>query len=146
MAKDRPKVGLAVILMDYHNQSVLLGKRKNAHGEGTLSFPGGHLEKFEKFHDCIKREMKEETGLNADDYFLKDNFPCAVTNDFFSDEGKHYITLFFRANANANYQPKVMEPNKCEEWGWYEWRRLDNCNLFLPIKNLIKQNYNPFTS
>lgn len=31
--------------------------------DGTLQFPGGHLEKNETLIDCLKREILEETGI-----------------------------------------------------------------------------------
>lgn len=39
--KNRPKVGLGVFIMK--DGKVLLGKRKNAHGDDDWCFPGGHL-------------------------------------------------------------------------------------------------------
>jgi len=131
-----PKVGMAIILIK--DGKVLLGKRKGSHGDGDWSFPGGHLEFFEGFKDCLLRELKEETGLIAE--FI-DNNPVYVTNDFFKDENKHYITLFMRAKYVSG-EPENKEPDKCEGWEWFEWSSLPD-NLFLPIKNLIKQGFNP---
>ena len=31
--------------------------------DGTLQFPGGHLEENEDLLDCLKREVREETGI-----------------------------------------------------------------------------------
>ena len=53
-----PKVGVGVAVVK--DGKVLLGKRKNAHGEGTWSFPGGHLEYKESWEDCAIRETLEE--------------------------------------------------------------------------------------
>ena len=139
----RPKVGLGVILMDYSNDKVLLGKRKNAHGDGTWSFPGGHIEWMESLRDCAERELREETGLNLSSYRFEDVDACAVTNDFFKNENKHYITLYLRAEHIYD-EPKIMEPKKCAEWKWYSWEKLPELNLFTPVRNLIKQGYNPF--
>jgi len=44
----RPGVGLACIVMKLKEKQVLLGERMGSHGEGTLAFPGGHLEFFEE--------------------------------------------------------------------------------------------------
>lgn len=39
---ERPKVGVGVLIVD--GNKILLGKRKNAHGDGCWAPPGGHLE------------------------------------------------------------------------------------------------------
>lgn len=132
--KDQPKIGVGVMVI--RNKKILLGQRKNSHGDKTWSFPGGHLELNEKIKDCAIRETKEETGLKITNIKL-----ATFTNDIFKKEGKHYVTLFVVAHAKSG-QPKVMEPDKCEKWGWFEWNNLPK-PLFLPIKNLLKQRYNP---
>jgi 8-oxo-dGTP diphosphatase len=37
---------------------------------------------------------------------------------------------------------KTIEPHKFERWEWFEWDKLPK-PLFVPIQNLIKENYNP---
>jgi len=140
----RPKVGLGVILMK-EGMQVLLGKRKGSHGEGTWSFPGGHLEFNESLSDCAIREMKEETGMfHKADYSLVDiTRPFAATNDIFEKEKKHYITLYLRANYIMG-TPRIMEPDKCEEWKWYKWDNLWELDRFTPIFNLMSTGYCPF--
>jgi len=144
METKRPAVGVAGIVV-YGGDYVLLGKRKNAHGNRTWGFPGGHLENFESLEKCLKRELKEETGLIlGKNVLLLDKNPVAITNDFFKKENKHYVTLYMLAR-HVSGNPKVLEFNKCERWAlmnWYELCKRDD--LFLPIQNLIKQNYNPF--
>ena len=54
-----------------NNKYIFLGNE-----DGTLQFPGGHLEENENLLDCLKREVREETGivLNNDEIsnpFLK---------------------------------------------------------------------------
>jgi len=101
----RPKVGVGVILIK--DGKVLMGKRKNAHGKGTWSFPGGHLEFNESWSDCAKRETFEESNLKIKKVRL-----ATVTNDIFELEGEHYITLFMRADYDSG-ELKIMEPDKC---------------------------------
>ena len=132
-----PRVGLAVIVMKDSN--VLLGKRKMPNDAGTWCFPGGRLEYFESFKNCALRETLEESGLKIE---LIDKNPVAITNDFFIEDDSHYITLFLRGKYVSG-EPKVMEPDKCEEWRWYKWNNLPK-KLMLPIRNLLKQDYNPF--
>jgi len=132
--KERPKVGLGVIVIK--KDKVLLGKRKNAHGTRTWCFPGGHLKFYKAFQDCALREIQEETWLIVD---LIDTTTNNVTNDFFVQEKRHYIALYLRTEYVAG-KPEVNEP---EKWDWFEWNKLPK-PLFLPIVNLLKQEYNHF--
>ena len=85
--ENRPKVGTGVIIIK--DGKVLLGKRIGPHGFGNWCFPGGHLEYGESWEECAIRETLEETGLK-----IKNAHFVAVTNDIYSSENKHYITLF----------------------------------------------------
>src|SRR5689334_21244791 len=104
----RPFVGVAAIIV--RQGAVLLGKRVSGHGAGRWQFPGGHLEFGESVEDCARREVLEETGLS-----LANLRPGPFTNDFFADEGRHYVTLFVVADY-AGGTPEVREPHKCERW------------------------------
>jgi 8-oxo-dGTP diphosphatase len=128
----RPKVGVAIIVVK--DFKVLLGKRVSSHGSGTWQFPGGHLEFGEPIEDCAKRELFEETGLT-----IRNIRSGPYTNDIFKTEQKHYITLFVIADYDSGVLT-VKEPNKCETWGWFSWSQLPEPQ-FLPIQNLIKQNF-----
>ena len=130
----RAQVGVGVIVVK--GDKVLLGKRKDAHGNGTWSFPGGHLEFGEELEDCATREVAEETGIE-----IKNIRFAAVTNDIFPEEGMHYITVYMLCDHKSK-EPAVMEPNKCEAWEWFEWDALPS-PLFIPVKNLLKSGYNP---
>lgn len=126
------RVGIGVIIVK--NGKVLLGKRKNAHGEGSWCFPGGHLEFNESWEDCAIRETKEETDLS-----IKNIRFATATNDIFPIEEKHYITIFMLADY-ASGELKIMEADKCEKWEWFDWNNLPK-PLFIPIRNLLKTNF-----
>ena len=135
MEKQMPKVGVGVCVVK--DGRVLLGKRKNAHGQGSWCFPGGHLEFNESVEDCAKREVLEETGLS-----IKNLRVGPYTNDIFEKENKHYVTLFVVADCDSG-EAKLMEPEKCEKWEWFDWDKLPS-PLFLSLQNLLKRKYNPF--
>jgi len=107
---DRPRVGIAIVLMK--GGKVLLGKRKGSHGVGDYTSPGGHLEYMESIENCVKREAREETGMEVENikflriYNMKDYAP------------KHYIDIAVTCQWKSG-EPKVMEPEKCESWAWY---------------------------
>jgi 8-oxo-dGTP diphosphatase len=132
--KERPVTGVGVIVLK--EEKVLLGKRKNSHGDGCWSFPGGHLEMFETWENCAKREVMEETGLK-----IKNLKYASATNDIFQKEKKHYITIFIIADYDSGLISN-MEPEKCSEWNWFSWNNLP-APLFHPIENLISQGFTP---
>jgi 8-oxo-dGTP diphosphatase len=132
--KERPTVGIGVCIIK--DGKVLLGKRTSSHGDGSWSFPGGHLEMYETWENCAKREVLEETDLK-----IKNTRFAGVTNDIFPEEEKHYITLFIIADYDSG-KLKTMEPEKCSEWDRFSWGELPQ-PLFRPICNLIEQGFDP---
>ena len=81
---NHPKVGVGVIILN--DNRVLLLKRKNAHGDGTWAFVGGHLEFGETPEECAKREVFEEIGLRI----IKTK-SVAFTNDLYNNICAHKI-------------------------------------------------------
>ena len=133
---ERPKVGVGVIIVK--EGKILLGERKNAHGEGTWCPPSGHLELGESYEECAKRETFEETGLQ-----IKNLRFITATNDIFSIE-RHYVTISLIADYHQGIV-EVKEPEKCETWQWFSFNDLPE-PLFLPTQNLLKQGFNPLAS
>ncbi|KAK4260901.1 hypothetical protein QN277_003962 [Acacia crassicarpa] len=136
-----PRVGVAVFLTK--GGSVLFGRRLSTVGNSTFALPGGHLEFGESFEECAIREVKEETGMKI----TKTEF-LTVTNWVLPEGPKpgHYVIIFMRAEpANAEEEPKNMEPNKCEGWDWYEWENLPK-PLFEPLQKLVDEGFKPFPS
>ncbi len=129
-----PRIGVGVFVIK-DNQLLFL-KRKGSHGKGTWGLPGGHLEFGETLESCAQREVFEETSLK-----VKNIRFGSITNDIFEQEGKHYITIFMLCDYDEG-EAKVMEPEKCENLEWFEWKNAP-IPLFLPIQNLQKQEFNP---
>lgn len=127
-----PRVGCAAIIRNSKGE-LLLGLRKSAHANGFWGFPGGHLEFMETPEDCIAREVLEETALRATTVKK-----IGFTNDFYPEEQKHYITLFYNVAYEQGEEPKVCEPEKCERWEWFAPSALPE-NIMLPIQHLLEQ-------
>ena len=127
---NRPKVGVAVLIIN--DFKILLGKRKNAHGQGTWATPGGHLEFGETLEECVKRELFEETDLIAES--IKKLW---FTNDIHLQEDKHYITIFMIVDKFSG-ELKNLEPDKCECWQWFDLNNLPS-PLFLSLENFINK-------
>jgi len=122
----RPYVGVGILVLN-NKEEVLLGLRIASHGIGEWAFPGGHLEFGETVFQTAKREVKEETNLDIDDFEL-----VSVCDEmrYIETHGKHYLNLGVLGKYRGG-DPVTMEPDKCREWRWFS---LDNLpeNLFEP--------------
>ena len=125
-----PRIGVGVAVVQ--DNKLLLLRRRNAHGEGTWAFPGGHLEFNETIITCAERETLEETGLS-----LINPRIVTFTEDFFERENKHYITFIVMGQATGI--PTNKEPHKCDQLGWFSWDNLPQ-PYFIPLANLKKQS------
>ncbi len=105
MSNKNIRVGCEIFLIK--DGALLLGKRKNCYGEGTWALPGGHLEQGELISDCVRRELKEELGIEA----LEFNLISVAEN--IGDHG-HYIHLSFLLKRFLG-DIKNMEPDRCYE-------------------------------
>lgn len=125
------KQGIACMVFN-EKLELLLGTRLSERGKGTWSFPGGKIEENETIIEAAKRELKEETGLEAVVVI-----PVNFTEDYIPETQEHWITYFLIVPAFRG-EPKLMEPNKCGGWVWFN---LDNAptNLFKPVVTLTKQ-------
>jgi 8-oxo-dGTP diphosphatase len=126
-------VGVGVIVV--RGGDVLFGLRRGAHGAGSWSFPGGHVDDGESAEACALRELEEETGLRAVN-------PRRVgeSEDVFP-EGLRYRTIFVRVDW-AGGEPAVREPEACERWSWFAWDRVPE-PLFLPVAGLRAVGFRP---
>jgi 8-oxo-dGTP diphosphatase len=124
-------IGIGIVLR--RGDAVLLGIRRNAHGAGEHSFPGGSVEGSETFAECAARETREETGIVvAPEAFTAWTF----TDDPFPEIGKRFATLYYVADApeSARLLERTdgdgtmfipgAEPHRCERWEWHPWSRL----------------------
>jgi 8-oxo-dGTP diphosphatase len=109
-----PKVGIGCLV--FRDGKLLLGKRKGSFEAGTYDGAGGHLEHMESIEDCLRREVREEAGIEIGEPRL-----IAVIN-YRVNAPKHYVGVGFVAEWKSG-EPTVCEPDKREGWGWYD---LDN--------------------
>lgn len=126
-----PRIGIATIIKK--NNKILLGKRKSELGKGTWGLPGGKLEFGEDPKECAIRELKEETNLNTT---IDDVLFVGVSNTIF-DKKTHYITLIYKVISFTG-EIKIMEPDKCEYWTWFDINELPK-QLFKPLQNYLNE-------
>ena len=127
MEKEGPKVGVGLMII--RGDTVLCGRRINAHGSETWGVVGGHLERGESFSEAAIRETKEETGLVVDNLKL-----LAVTNDRFEIENEHFVTIHMTCKYNQG-SPANLDHEISNNWQWFPLNALPE-PLFLPLQHL----------
>jgi 8-oxo-dGTP diphosphatase len=130
------RVGVGVCVVK--DGKVLLGRRgsDSSHGRGSWAFPGGKLDFGEDWATCAARETLEEAGISITHVRF-----ITCTNDYFKTEGKHFITIYMRADWQAG-EPQSLEPGKIEDWQWFAWDDLPS-SQFLPLQHLVESGFRP---
>lgn len=126
----RPVIGVGVLV--WRNKQLLLGERMDKKQVNCWQFPGGHLEDNESVITCARREVMEETGIK-----VKNLRHLGYTDDQFEVAQKKYITLLVSCEYDSG-EVKVLEPEKCARWQWFDYRRLPS-PLFIPISRYLAQ-------
>jgi len=124
--KQYPKIGVNIFL--FKDGKILLGKRIGKTGYGTWCLPGGHFEWGESLIGAVKRELEEETSiiLNNLEFLHLINDPL---------EKVHYVHINFIAK-NWSGEAKVTEPDKFEEWQFFDLENLPE-NIFIGHQKFI---------
>lgn len=135
---NEPRVGVSVIV--WHEDKILVGKRKGSHSPGTWGLPGGKIDPGEHANITAMREVYEETGL-----YISAVIPREWSHAIWTDEIKgpqNWVTLMFEAYEEADpSQVKIMEPEKCEEWRFVSLKELGLLPLFLPLRKYLDKHY-----
>lgn len=132
--KKYPKVGIGVMIMN-EKREVLLGLRRGSHGSGEWCFPGGHMEFGETVFATAKREVKEETGLDIENFEL---ISVADEMRYIKTDDKHYLNIGVKGEYKGG-TPEVQEPDKCLKWQWYNLENLPRD--LLEGTELVIRNY-----
>jgi 8-oxo-dGTP diphosphatase len=122
------------------HQSQLLVVDEWIAGRLITKFPGGGLEFGEGTRDCLKRELKEELGINAQ---IGEHF---YTTDFFQQSNFHaqplqVLSIYYRAYTedidNANLMALSSSEAQIENLRWLPVNTLSTHQLSLPIDKVV---------
>ena len=114
-------IGVSAGAMIFNDKGELfLAKRSQQckNERGHWETPGGSVEFGETLKQAAKREILEELGAEIE---ILEQFPAA--DRLIAAEGQHWVGTTFLARFKPGQTPKIMEPDKCDEIGWFA---LDN--------------------
>src|SRR5690242_18984643 len=107
--KDYIGVGIGAVILNKEGKIFMSKRGKKAQNEkGTWECPGGTLEFGEDMKECVKREIKEEFGLEIEPLFQLEPY-----NHYIPKEGQHWVALCYVAKIKKG-EPKILEPEKSE--------------------------------
>lgn len=87
----KPQIGVSIAVVHEENASFLLVKRGNAPSKGMWAFPGGRLDFGELLAAGAARELKEETGLTADNIEFFDHVEIIEPEEHDDVPAHHFL-------------------------------------------------------
>lgn len=111
-------------------------KAKNERGKWEI--PGGSVEYGETFEKAIKREIKEEHGIEIEILEL-----LGICDHIIKSERQHWVSPTYICRLKRG-TPKILEPDKCDEIGWFSLKEAESLSLSIITKydlSLLKKKF-----
>ena len=107
-------VGVGAVIVDDQGRLFLARRGPQAKNErGLWEFPGGSVEFGETLAAALRREMREEYGIEIEVGELLDVF-----DHILPAEGQHWVSPTYICRIISG-EPMILEPGKCSEIGWF---------------------------
>ena len=133
--KDYIGVGCGAVILNEKNE-LLLQLRNKAPEKEYWSIPGGKLELFETFEEAVKREVKEEIGVDVRVVDL-----LGICDHIIKNEEKHWVSPSFLCKIVAG-EPQIMEPAKHLDMQWFSLDHLPD-KITITTQEAVK-NYQKY--
>jgi 8-oxo-dGTP diphosphatase len=116
-----------------HKDEILIGQKEDGDKShsGKWHFLGGHIEEGEQLEKAVKREVKEETGLDVDVHQVID----VMTFAYEEDDDLNALQVLYHCEADSTeaeaqddlQDVKWVKPDEIKEELWdEESRRIEN--------------------
>ena len=93
----------AILLRPGDREQVLLARRNHEPFKGYWCIPGGHIEPYEPARAAVRREAREETGLDFDAEFF------GYFDEILPERGIHAVVLVFYGEARGEPAAQASE-------------------------------------
>jgi len=109
---------------------VLLTKRACEPFKGLFCLPGGHIEEYETAEDAIKREVREETGLEV----VALEF-AGYRDEIVPEKNIHNVVMLFVCETTGEIK---VDPNEVSDFYWESLDKAEELDLAFDHKELVK--------
>ena len=132
-------VGVGAAIFDNEGRLFITKRGEKAKNErGKWEIPGGSMEFGETFEQAIKREIKEEVGVEIEVLEL-----LGICDHIIPDEKQHWVSPTYICKIVKGI-PRILEPEKCAEIGWFTLEEAESLELSIVTKydlRLLKKRY-----
>lgn len=135
-----PVLAVAAIIVD--NGEILLVKRANEPARGKWSPPGGVVELGESLVDAVRREVREECGLEIEVDGLLDVVEV-VRRDSENRIRFHYVILDYLAHPTGG---ELRPGEDASEVRWIPLRELENYEITQSLRKLVERHWSELLS
>ncbi len=115
--KDYIGVGCGAFIINDKGE-LLLQLRNKAPEKEYWSIPGGRVELFETFEEAVKREVKEETGVEVEVISL-----LGICDHIIKNEERHWVSPSYLCKI-VEGEPQILEPTKHLDMKWFALNKL----------------------
>ena len=120
----------AVIQNDEGKYFAALRGKEARNEVGKWEFPGGGVEFGENLEDAVIREIKEEHGIELE---ILEFLSCeSVITKY---DSHHWVAITYLCKIKSG-EPKILEPHKCDDIGWFTIEEL----LQMPLSLITQKN------
>lgn len=131
---EHPVPAVAAVMVQ--DGRVLLVRRGREPSKGKWSVPGGSVEWGETLHDALKREVREETGLQIEVDGLAGVFDLIVDDSSSISPGYHYVIVDYFAHPVAG---ELRPGDDASDVRWVPFGDLDGYELTDRLRERLKE-------
>lgn len=125
------QVGVKILIKNNDKKYLLLRRSIEKYPEvrGRWDIPGGRIDPGKTLFDNLKREVREETNLEAIES------PKLIAAQDILKNNRHIVRLTYAGNANGNV---IIDPNEHDMYKWHSWEEMLELNdLDVYLKELL---------
>ena len=128
MKYSNPKATAGCII--YKGNKVLLTKRNVSPFKNYWCLPGGHIEYYEPLTKAVKREVKEEIGLNIKPKFF------TISEEIIKNLNWHAVVIVFTSKF---YGKLKIDKNEVSDIKFFSKKEIKNLKLAFKHKEILNK-------